>query len=181
MPFESDLVSQMLFAATESVGAPNAFLARELADVVLHFVAHEDLGDTATAEQISEATAKVLRELGQPELAERFADCWPQPVEAKRRELRVPFEPGESPDVLAKRCLEEYSLRAVFAPDVVAAHREGLIGLANLHAPDRLSGILLEPTKSAETRAARDWIVDSAESWTADADFVPTWLQRGSD
>jgi hypothetical protein len=165
----------MLFSATESVGAPNAFLARELADVVLHFLAQEDLGDTATAEQIVDAAAKVLRELGQPELADRFAECWPQPAEAKRRELRVPFEPGEPPDVLTKRCLEEYSLRAVFAPDVAAAHREGLIRLANLHAPDRLSGIVLEPTNLAESRAARDWIVDAAESWTADADLVPTF------
>ena len=180
VPFESDVVSQMLFAATESAGSPNAFLARELADVVLHFLSQEDLGDTATAEQISDSAAKVLRELGQPDLADRFGDCWP-PAEAKRRELRVPFEPGESPEVLARRCLEEYSLRAVFAPDVAAAHRDGLIRLGNLDAPDRLSGILLEPTKSEETRAARDWIVDSAESWTVDADLVTSWCNALSE
>ena len=181
VPFESDLVSQMLFAATESVGSPNAFLARELADVVLHFLSQEDLGDTATAEQITDAAAKVLRELGQPELANRFAECWPQPVEAKRRELRVPFEPGESPDVLARRCLEEYSLRAVFAPDVAAAHRDGLIRLGNLDAPDRLSGVVLEPLNYLEDRAGRDWIVDAVESWVGDSPDLVPMLRKSLD
>jgi hypothetical protein len=154
----------MLFAATESIGSPNAFLARELADVVLHFLSQEDLGDTATAEQISDASAKVLRELGQPALADRFADCWP-PAEAKRRELRVPFEP---PDVLARRCLEEYSLRAVFAPDVASAHRSGLIRLGNLDAPNRLSGVVLESLNIAEDRAGHAWIADAVENWIGD-------------
>ena len=181
VPFESDLVSQMLFAATESVGSPNAFLARELADVILHFLGHEDLGETATAEQIADSAAKVLRELGQPELADRFADCWPAPAEAKRRMLQVPFEPGDSPNVLARRCLEEYSLRAVFAPDVVSAHRDGLIRLANLDAPDRLSGVVLEPPDTgaiAATRAACDWILDSAEGSLSDPADVGRYFQE---
>jgi hypothetical protein len=181
LPFESDLVSQMLFAATESVGSPNAFLARELADVVLHFLGHEDLGETAVAEQIADSAAKVLRELGQPELADRFPDCWPAPAEAKRRVLQVPFEPGEAPDVLARRCLEEYSLRAVFAPDVVSAHRDGLIRLANLDAPDRLGGVVLEPPDAGaigSIRAARDWILDSAEGSLSDSADVGRFLQE---
>src|SRR5262252_5440759 len=73
MPFEADKISRSLFAATEALGRPDAFLARELADGVVHFLAEEDSGDTPTTAAIAELVVKVVRELGQPALAEAFA------------------------------------------------------------------------------------------------------------
>src|SRR5205823_1043448 len=74
VPFEPDRISQALFAASEALGRPDAFLARELADGVLHFVGREfAAGDTPTTGQIADLVAKVTRELGQPALAQAFA------------------------------------------------------------------------------------------------------------
>src|SRR5207248_562497 len=74
VPFEPDRISQALFAASEALGRADAFLARELADGVLHFVAQEFAAtDTPTTVQIAELVAKVTRELGQPALAQVFA------------------------------------------------------------------------------------------------------------
>src|SRR5262249_57925172 len=73
VPFDADKISRALFAAAESLGRPDAFLARELADGVVHFLTAESEGVTPTTEQISELVIKVVRELGQPALAEAFA------------------------------------------------------------------------------------------------------------
>src|SRR5437763_1273884 len=43
VPFEADRISRALFAATEGLGRPDAFLARELADSVVHFLAQDGL------------------------------------------------------------------------------------------------------------------------------------------
>src|SRR5215469_3633244 len=72
-PFEADKISRALFAAGEELGRPDAFLARELADGVVHFLIVESEGATPTTEQIAELVVKVVRELGQPALAEAFA------------------------------------------------------------------------------------------------------------
>src|SRR6185312_11424291 len=72
-PFEADKISRALFAAGEELGHPDAFLARELADGVVHFLTAESEGVTPTTEQIAELVIKIVRELGQPALAEAFA------------------------------------------------------------------------------------------------------------
>src|SRR5262249_33463881 len=72
-PFDADKISQSLYAATESIGAANAFLARELADGVLHFLGQENTADTVATAQIAELVEKVVRELGHPELAQAHA------------------------------------------------------------------------------------------------------------
>src|SRR5215831_11774436 len=74
VPFEADKISRALFAATESLGRPDAFLARELTDGVVHFLTSESEGAVPTTAQVAELTAKVVRELGQPALAQAFAD-----------------------------------------------------------------------------------------------------------
>src|SRR4051794_40712699 len=74
VPFEPDKISQAMFAATEALGRPDAFLARELTDGVLHFLAQEDGAAVPTTTQLRELVAKVVRELGQPALAQVFAD-----------------------------------------------------------------------------------------------------------
>src|SRR6476620_6063300 len=74
VPFDSDRISQRLFAATSILNAPNSFLARELTDGVLHFLTQEELGETTTWPAVDEVVEKVVRELGQPELANAYAE-----------------------------------------------------------------------------------------------------------
>src|SRR5947209_7264478 len=62
VPFESDKVCRAIFSATEELGRPDAFLARELTDGVLHFLAADlDGGDTASTTQIAATAVKVVR------------------------------------------------------------------------------------------------------------------------
>src|ERR1700730_18276750 len=74
VPFEADNISQSLYAVTEDLGQPSAFLARELTDGVLHFLAAEVEADQTSTSQIAELIAKVVRELGHPALAQRYED-----------------------------------------------------------------------------------------------------------
>jgi hypothetical protein len=156
VPFEADRITQALFAAAESLGRPNAFLARELTDGVLHFLEGEYGGGTPTSAQIAELVIKVVRELGQPALAAAFA-------EGNRRRLRsgqppalltaekAPPDQGvfrfaltDPPSTVLKSCLREYSLQAIFSRDLVAAHRDGLLTLTGLEAPTELMGCLID-------------------------------------
>src|SRR3954470_8498181 len=73
VPFEADRISRALFAASEELGRPDAFLARELADGAAHFLAAECAGQIPTTQQIADAVVKIVRELGQPALAAAFA------------------------------------------------------------------------------------------------------------
>ncbi len=75
VPFEADKLSQSLFAATADLGQPNAFLASELTDGILHFLAQElAVAAGVSTTQIAELTAKVVRELGQPALAQAYTE-----------------------------------------------------------------------------------------------------------
>ena len=74
VPFEADKISRSLFAATEEVGRPDAFLARELTDGVLHFLSGEADEHIPTTADVAELVTKVVRELGQPALARAYAD-----------------------------------------------------------------------------------------------------------
>src|SRR4051812_43524717 len=74
VPFEADRICRALFAASEQCGKPDPFLARELADVAVHFLAEETEGTTPTTEQVREVIVKVLRELKQLPLASAFED-----------------------------------------------------------------------------------------------------------
>ena len=180
-PFDADAISQALFAASESLGEPNAFLARELTDGALHFLAREGLGETATTIQIAEVVEKVVRELGQPRLARAFverATRTPTPKASDRPTLVLPFSPTDTPADLIHRCLEAFSLRAVYSPDLAAAHEEGLLRIGGLDHPDLLSAVSLEatiegPGDSQETawnmvaggasRSGENLILDGAE------------------
>src|SRR5437879_1927775 len=73
VPFDADEICQALFVATERLGRPDAFLARELTDGVLHFLAEECPGTVAAAEWVADMVAKVVRALRHPELAHAFA------------------------------------------------------------------------------------------------------------
>src|SRR5215831_11474875 len=75
VPFDPDEISRALFAAGESLGRADAFLARELTDGVVHFLASEGAAAVPSTAQIAETVEKVVRELGQPLLAQAFAEC----------------------------------------------------------------------------------------------------------
>jgi ribonucleoside-triphosphate reductase len=72
-PFDADRIVQALFDASESLGSPDAFLARELTDAVLHFFRPDPPDAIPTTDQVVEQVVKVVRELGQPALAQAFA------------------------------------------------------------------------------------------------------------
>src|ERR1700722_13424434 len=77
-PFDADQICQSLFAAGEQLGCPDAFLAREMTDSVVHFLADEADSGTVSTTQIAEVVEKVVRELGQPELARAYAERSPE-------------------------------------------------------------------------------------------------------
>lgn len=155
VPFDADKISRALFAAAESLGRPDAFLARELADAVVHFLTLENEGVTPTTEQIAELVIKVVRELGQPALAEAFARFGqgrtqprpkPQTAEtAPTSEIVLRFPLGSPLSAVLPSCVREYTLQSVYTRDLVAAQNAGLLTLTGLETPAELAGCLLGP------------------------------------
>jgi hypothetical protein len=152
VPFEADKISRSLFAATEELGRPDAFLARELTDGVLHFLSGDAEEAIPTTADIAELVAKVVRELGQPALARAYADFARRGADGPAKKsgraavtgpISLRFAATEPlPSVLAA-CGRAYALQAVFARDLVAAQRDGLLTLAGLDAPLELAGSAL--------------------------------------
>jgi hypothetical protein len=154
VPFEADKISRALFAAAESCGRADVFLARELADVVTHFLADESTGDAATTEQIGEIVTKVLRELAQYALAAAFEEharrkashkAGPPAEPNGRGEGNYRFALQDDPATIKRGCLRSYALQAVWTRDLAAAHRDGLLTLGGLDAPGELASALLSP------------------------------------
>src|SRR5262249_37910918 len=85
VPFEADKISRALFATSECLGRPDAFMARELTDGVLHVLAAEAPGGTPSTAQIADLVVKVVRELGQPALAEAFAEAQSRKAESGKQ------------------------------------------------------------------------------------------------
>lgn len=158
VPFDADKISRALFAASESLDRPDAFLARELADGVVHFLTLESEGATPTTEQIAEVVIKVVRELGQPALAEAFARfgqelarprAKPSADEAAHStEVVLRFARGTPLSAVLPACVREYSLQTVFTRDLVAAQSAGLLILTGLETPAELAGCVLGPPPS---------------------------------
>jgi hypothetical protein len=170
VPFEADRISRALFAASESLGRPDAFLARELTDGILHFLPTEVGSATPTTGQIAEVVIKVVRELGQPGLARAYADGQGQKAREKytgqsaerRQRLEPPtlatgqesvgnvsewvtaaLPPGAIAWRAASATLQAYSLREVYTRDLVAAQSDGLLTLTGLETPLELTGHVL--------------------------------------
>src|SRR5260370_34144560 len=120
--FDPDKISPALFAAAENLGQPNAFLARELADGVVHFLAAESAEQPPTTTQIAESVVKTVRELGHPALAQAFADGarirarrhQPETMPAADSELArllVPYSPSASQEELTAACNRAFALQ----------------------------------------------------------------------
>lgn len=137
MPFDADRICRSLFAATESLAAPNAFLARELTDAVTHFLAQDLCDAVPTTVHIAEQIEKVVRELGHPALARRFTELQSE-FSAVRTEPTVAIRASDSPSDVVRRSLEAYSLSVVFSRDLHAAVEEGLLQVSGLSSPDTL-------------------------------------------
>jgi hypothetical protein len=190
VPFEADKISQSLYAATEELGQPSAFLARELTDGVLHFLCAEVEAEQPTTAQIAELVAKVVRELGQPALAQIYAegqrrDHRDAPAALSRAKTSrsmgaFQFSTNDSPAAVVRQCLHAYSLQAVFARDLAAAHQEGLLSLRGLDDPEELARMVLEPSAGADWldllgTPARTIIFDSPEYALTEETAAP-WL-----
>jgi hypothetical protein len=164
VPFDADKISRALFAAGESLELPDAFLARELADGVVHFLSIENEEEIPTTEQIAELVIKVVRELGQPALAEAFARFGEQrqrivsrpdsPETEAPRPLSPAAPPGEvvlrftaeTPlSVVVPSCVRSYTLQTVYTRDLIAAQSAGLLTLTGLDSPTELAGCVLGP------------------------------------
>lgn len=167
VPFDADRISRSLFAASERLGQADAFLARELTDGILHFLAADAEGATPSTAQIAEMVIKVVRELGQPALSRAYSEL----IEKHRHDKPHAFTPGRPGDrevadphwqalksmidaapptphlawQLSGTILRDYSLREVFARDLAAAHAQGLLVLGNLETPLELAGCVLGP------------------------------------
>lgn len=142
-PFDGDDISRELFAAAGRLGSADAFLIRELTDGVLHFLEQEDLGETASAERIDDIVIKVLTQFGQADLARAFRDRPPRSVPAAES-LTVACQSTDAPDVVAGRAVAAFARKFVFAPDIAAAHEQGLIRLGGLESPHRLDAMVVE-------------------------------------
>jgi hypothetical protein len=151
VPFDADKISRGLFAAGESLGRPDAFLARELTDGIVHFLAAEDDGTPLTTARVAELTVKVVRELGHPALAEAFAAFGRQreeerpPVAAPGGEVVLSYPQGLALAEVLASCVRSYSLQSVYARDLVAAQADGLLTLTGLDHPSELEGCVLGP------------------------------------
>lgn len=130
-PFEADRLSRALFAVTERLGRPDAFLARELADTVVHFLAVDCEGETPTTTRIAEVVDQVLTELGQHDLARGF----------RAGGQRPDGEPARAAQRAA--AARDWSLAGLYTRDLTAAADEGVIVLTGQDTADALDGCVL--------------------------------------
>jgi hypothetical protein len=145
VPFDADRISQALFAASESTGRPDALLARELADGVVHFLAEESSG-IPTTQEITETVVKVVRELGQPALAAAFEGYGKQRQRAPADEQNA--RDKESEQSLAESlvdCARRFTLKNVYTRDLAAAEEAGLLTVTGLNSPCELASCVLGP------------------------------------
>jgi hypothetical protein len=162
--FDADKISRALFAATEDLGKPDAFLARELADGVVHFLSVEVEGNLPTTEQIAELLVKVVRELGHPQLAQTFAAgarakdtrraARGQAPQSTDPELVLRFDSAKHLSEILRSCRRSYSLQTVFARDLAAAQSDGLLTLTGLDNPLELAAHTLQPSRPGDSLIA---------------------------
>lgn len=177
VPFEPDRICQSLYLSAESLGMGSAFLIRELTDAVLHFLSQNPFDGIPSSAEIAVEVEKIVREVGHPLLAQRYAEM-----------QRTPSNPTSPPtsstasldhDTPARyihECLAEYAARTIFSRDVTAAAREGLLRLGGLEAPASLASLVLETPRFAELPwwlALEDWRTSGGGRWIVES---PEWL-----
>lgn len=150
--FDGDEIARDLFDAAVALGQPDPFLVRELTEGVLHFLVLDAPEAIPATAWIAELVEKVVRELRQPRLAAQFA--------RRTRQVSPPAAATARPDprALARQAWDDFSLAEIYAPDVAAAHRAGLITLHGLQSPSQAAGLVLTPGGSGGPRQALDFL-----------------------
>jgi hypothetical protein len=156
VPFDAGKISQALFAATEALGRPDAFLARELTDGVLHFLAAENDEQTLTTAQIAETVTKTVRELGQPALAEAFANRRKPPADESEGAIILRAPRDIPPPHFVPQLLRDYTRQAVYTSQLIAAQSDGLLTIAGLDAPGEFAAAVVGPGDNLED--VRRWV-----------------------
>ncbi len=191
VPFEADRIARVLFAAAEECGRPDAFLVRELADGVVHFLAGELEGATPSTDQIEEVIIKVVRELGHPLLAETYARQ-AQRNRQKGEEVSAARDSGDPPPLhhsagvslgeIRAASVRQFTLQTVFSRDLASAHHDELIQLTGLDTPEELAGCLLRAPISVEqlvgrleeiARRAGEWVILEGPEYALLANGLP--------
>jgi hypothetical protein len=178
VPFDSDAISQDLYSATEALGQPDALLARELTDGVLHFLAGENAEDTQSTGAIADLVVKVVRELRHPRLAQAFAD---RPHGARPEPADLAAHPAE----IGSSAVRSFALVTVFTRHLARAHSDGFLRLTGLEAPLHMDAAVLVPVGSSPLDRVRQiaqlrqgvagWVVlDGPEfdCWAKDPDLL---------
>lgn len=187
-PFRPDQLTRSLFAATEQLGTPDAFLARELADGVLHFLSRETDAPELSTEALAELTIKVVRELGHPRLAEVYRqqiEATQPPVQSS---LPTSAPAGESvfawldasaqldPLVIGRYVLQRYHLDRLLPRELADAHREGLLRIQRLDAPLELYSAVFTAWHAAGFATWADTAIAIAREWHFDG--MLEWLHE---
>jgi len=150
-PLEPDRVSRALFAATDLLGTPDAFLARELADAIIPALAAE-MQSPITIQELTDSVAKYVRELGHPAIARGYREQIRLPNKHDGSSIRPPhlwqiIDPNsgtrEVHRRLAEPALRELATSDVFPLDIVSMVRDGLMQLQGLEHPFELAGSVL--------------------------------------
>ena len=147
VPFELDKIARSLFAVTEALGHPDAFLARELADGVLPTstdrdgrLHSDDHTDRRTCHQGRPRTGSA----GPRQHLPITPDVAETPTALRRpqisRTVAVQFNTDDDLPSVLRTCTREYGLQAVFSRDLLAAAADGLISLQGVEAPLELAG-----------------------------------------
>ena len=175
VPFEPEQITRALFETTERLGSPDPFLARELTEGVLHFLAGESDGPIIARERLIEIVVKVVREFGHPALAREYEQLVSSPKLQFRTAVSTKTDrPAWTFDSLNRDEFEAasaFTLEQLYSRDIAHAHSEGLIALGGLHAPFELSGVLatvpidrVHDSIAIARRVAGEWIaIDGPE------------------
>lgn len=165
-PFAPERITRSLFEAAGRVGKADPFLARELTEGVLHFLAADRSGSAVSPAEIADVVGKVVRELGHPDLARAFETrlaAPPEPARTTRPDWPDWVRPADGASGLTRLAaagpLEAFSLAHLYPPELASAHTEGLIRLTGLCTPFELAGVTvgLSPRGALEAiRRGRD-------------------------
>ncbi len=189
VPFDADCICRSLYEAATDFGGGGAFLARELTDVVVHFLSQEDWRHVPTTVQIAEFVEKIVREAGQPALARKYGEIQ-RDTESMMLRADVPLSVArsESAEQLMANCFAAFEKDTIFSRDVSAALGDGMIRIVAPVAPTALTSLVLDTRQFAELpwwadfASWRDvggacWIVDSPE-WLCTGQMNPAFTSH---
>ena len=156
-PLEVEQVARWIFEAGRRLGAPQPFLARELAEGAAHFL-DADPDEVIPEDELHDRIETTIRELGHPALACAYREQ----LAAPRREPAAKPQPdcGRSFDAYrANRVRDAVALEDVYPADLISAHEEGWLVLDRPAAPLELFAAAVPAgTKMLESiRAARNY------------------------